>query len=84
MRLDVQFIENDKRFDVSFANYQKVTEYVGGEIYTGDYSVTPKVAEQKMPTKAKIMVEDVTVLAIPYYVTGNTTGGDTVYIAKEG
>jgi hypothetical protein len=83
MILDVQFVENEKKFDISFGNYQTVTEFVGGSPYDGEYEITPKVDGQTMATKNKVMLNDVTILAIPYYVTGNTTGGDTVYIAKE-
>lgn len=94
MRLNVQFVENDKRllvsfneyerdFNVSFDNYQKVTEFVGGSPYEGEYEVTPKVTEQTMATKEKVMLEDVTILAIPYYDVGNTAGGSTVFIGSE-
>ena len=55
----------------------------GGKPYTGDYVVTPKAHEQTvLPTKRKIMADDVTVLEIPYWETSNISG-KTVYIAEE-
>ncbi len=51
--------------------------------YEGDYEVTPKVDAQELNTKHKYMKEDVTVCAIPFFVVGNTSGGNTVYIADE-
>lgn len=51
--------------------------------YEGEYAVTPRVTEQTMATKNKMMTEDVTVKSIPFYNVGNTSGGSTVYIANE-
>lgn len=59
------------------------TVTVGAKPYEGPYEVTPKVEAQTLATAEKLMREDVTVNKIPYYVVGNTSGGDTVYIAKE-
>ena len=61
----------------------KVTEYIGGERYTGDYEVTPKVEKQTMPTKDKILINDMTIEAIPFYNVSNTSGGSTVFIGSE-
>lgn len=51
--------------------------------YEGDYEVTPKVNAQTMPTKGKLMEEDVTVKSIPFFDVSNTSGGSTVYIGNE-
>lgn len=53
------------------------------EEYTGDYNVTPKVTEQVLLTKNKVMVNDLTVKSIPFYNVSNTSGGNTVYIGNE-
>lgn len=53
------------------------------ELYTGEYNVVPKAAEeQKLPCAGKKMKNDVTVQRVPYYETSNDTG-ITVYIASE-
>ena len=53
------------------------------ELYTGEYNVVPKAAEeQRLPCAGKKMKEDVTVQRVPYYETSNDTG-ITVYIASE-
>ena len=53
------------------------------EIYDGEYVVTPKAfVEQTLETKEKLMADDVTVLAIPYYETSNVSG-ITIYIGGE-
>ena len=56
---------------------------VGAKPYEGPYEVTPKVDAQTLATADKVMLEDVTVNKIPYFAVGNTSGGETVYIAKE-
>ena len=56
---------------------------VGYTDYSGEYEVTPKVNEQELKTKDKHMTDNVTVRAIPYFDTGNNSGGRTVYIGNE-
>lgn len=51
--------------------------------YKGDYIVTPTVDGQVLATAQKLMVDDMTIKAIPFYKVSNNTGGSTVYIAKE-
>ena len=57
--------------------------YMGGEPYEGPYDVTPKVTAQTLPTAKKLMRDDVSVRAIPYFDVSNPAGGNTVYIANE-
>lgn len=83
MILKVKFSELSHRFKPKFGEVHKVTEYIGGDPYEGDYVVTPKVVEQTMPTKDKIMGDDVTIKSIPFFNVSNTSGGDTVYIGNE-
>ena len=53
------------------------------ELYTGEYNVVPKAAEeQKLPCAGKKMLKDVDIKAIPFFETANATG-TTVYIAAE-
>lgn len=53
------------------------------DLYDGTYVVTPAAnRDQILPTKNKILLEDVTVLKVPYYETSNISG-NTVYIASE-
>ena len=75
--------ESAEPFEAGFDRVQTVTEYVGGNPYEGEYTVTPKINAQTLPTKEKIMFEDVTIKAIPYYEVSNNNGGSTVFIAKE-
>ena len=82
-RLAVKFSDTDQKFMANFGTIQTVTEYVGGEPYGGDYQITPAVDAQTMPTKGKVMTDDVTVQAIPFFNVSNNSGGSTVYIAKE-
>ena len=51
--------------------------------YEGEYEVTPKVAEQTLPTAQKLLEEDVHIKKIPYFEVSNTSGGNTVYIGNE-
>ena len=82
-RLAVKFSETDKKFKANFSGFQPYTEYIGGEKYTGDYIVTPKVESQVMHTSGKVMEEDVTVKSIPFFNVSNTSGGSTVFIGSE-
>ena len=50
--------------------------------YTGSYDITPEVDEQIMYTRDRHMLDDVTIRAIPYFMTSNVNG-ETVYIASE-
>lgn len=63
----------------------QINNYTGSkvDIYSGEYIVTPKpYDDQILETKEKLMEDDVTVLAIPYYETSNISG-ITVYIGGE-
>lgn len=92
MRLDIVFEENDQRLQADFsendfhipADFGEVhLVHAVGEAYKGDYAVTPKVDEQVMPTKGKYMIDDMIVNPIPIFEVSNSSGGTTVYIAKE-
>lgn len=53
------------------------------ELYTGEYNVVPRAAEeQKLPCAGKKMLKDVDIKAIPFFETSNEAG-TTVYIAAE-
>lgn len=80
---DFNFSEDAKSFNANFGQIQYLTEYVGGEPYDGEYVVTPKVVEQTLPTKDKVLVDDITIKEVPVYRVSNPSGGTTVYIAKE-
>ena len=49
-------------------------------IYDGDYAITPDVDGQTVGTAGKMMRDDLTVEAIPYFDVSNVSGGSTVYI----
>ena len=76
----VRFGHDKKAFDTSFGQIQHLTKYVGGDPYDGEYAITPKVEAQTMPTKQKVMLDDVTVLAIPYAEVTNNANGQTATI----
>ena len=48
--------------------------------YTGEYIVIPRVYEQTLETRQKLMTDDVTVREIPVTRTSNPQGGLTVLI----
>lgn len=59
-------------FDVSVRN--------GGELYNGPYTVDPHFAAQVLPTKEKVLREDITVNPIDVALVSNPAGGNTIYI----
>ena len=52
----------------------------GGERYDGEYEIKPTFEAQILPTKAKVLTDDITVNAIEVSRTTNLSGGKTVYI----
>ena len=62
-----------------------VTRTSAGDVpvYDGPYDAIPKVTAQTLPTANKLMLEDVSVRAIPYFDVSNPAGGNTIYIANE-
>ena len=79
------------RSEIPITGKLKIEDVVFGKIqisgnlsiYNGNYTVTPSVEEQTLKTANKKMLEDVTVKKIPFYETGNLSGGNTVYIGSE-
>ena len=51
-----------------------------GVPYEGEYEVTPRLYEQGLETRNKLMLNDVTVHEIPITMTSNPQGGKTVLI----
>lgn len=80
-RLQTQFELTSNIFPLAFDKFVAVTKDV--ECYDGPYMVTPKVAEQVLPTAKKRMTADVTIAKIPIFDVSNTSGGTTIYIADE-
>lgn len=79
--LPVALTNNTQHLPGKFGQIQTVT--IGATEYQGEYEVTPKVTEQVIPTKDKLLKEDVIVNSIPFFNVSNTSGGNTVYIGNE-
>lgn len=69
-------------FNVSFSEAVYVA-HTGGELYEGEYEVTPKVKAQRLHTANKLMEGDLIVKEIPKYSVTNLAGGETISIASE-
>ena len=78
-----KFDEIVSGFIADFGEISSITQYVGGEKYEGDYIVTPKVTEQTILTKNKVLLEDVSIKEIPFYNVSNSSGGNTVFIGDK-
>jgi hypothetical protein len=74
-----EFHEVDSAFPADFGEMQVVTDYTGA-LYEGDYVVTPQAEGQVLKTAQKLMRDDVTIEAIPFFEVSNNSGGTTVYI----
>ena len=72
--------ESDQRIDPKFQTIQTVTQLVGGDVYSGEYEVTPHIARQVLATKYRVMNDDVTIREIPYSEASNVSGGMTATI----
>ena len=51
--------------------------------YKGDYTVIPDVEAVVLPTRDKLMDDNITVFKIPLWEVSNTSGGSTIYIGGE-
>lgn len=77
-------VENALRQDVKITQDVIIVPlYKDVTLYEGDYEVTPKVREQTLPTADRLLLEDVRIKEIPYFDVSNSSGGSTVYIARE-
>lgn len=62
----------------------EVKDYIGTytpdgiETYEGDYAVIPKVSQQEMETKNKMMKDNVTIGQIPFHEFSNDSGTTAV------
>lgn len=79
---EIELRKQEGVFTSSFGQVQPVTEYIGGEKYEGDYTVTPAMKAQTLPTMNKVLTENVIISPIPFYEVSNPGGGKTVYIAQ--
>ena len=75
-QVEIDASKKDLEFESSYS------VYIEGEIYDGDYEVTPKVDAQSLPTATKVMLQDVQINKIPYFETSNEYG-NTIYIGSE-
>lgn len=80
---EMQLNTGSIQLDAAFADYQQVTLQKEADPYTGDYEVTPAVESQTLPTAQKLMKQDMTIKAIPYFETSNDFDGKTVYIGSK-
>lgn len=54
------------------------------DAYTGEYKVVPQAFRaQTLETANKLLHNNMIISEIPYFETGNDSGGITAYIAKE-
>lgn len=79
----LEFSETNCSFEVDLGEVYRVPNPGQAEYYDGSYIVTPKVEDQVLQTSDKLMSDDVTIKAIPFYSTSNQSGGETIYIGSE-
>lgn len=75
--INTQFIQTECTFNTDFGEVILVKT---DEVYTGDYNVIPRVYEQTLETKDKVMTDNVTVEVIPLSKVINLSNGYTVTI----
>lgn len=84
MRLDAKFVTKNTTFNSFFVSksstFNASFSRASGEKYDGNYEVVPKIQEQKLPTKNKLLTEDMVVKSIPVIKVSNASGGNTVII----
>lgn len=88
MKLKVSFDEIDSALEMRFiqtectfkTNFGEVILVKTDDVYEGDYNVTPRVYQQVLETKDKVMLDDITVEVIPLSKVINPSNGYTVTI----
>ena len=75
--IPIRFVQTECTFNADFGEVILVkTE----EVYEGDYNVIPRVYQQILETKDKLMLDDITVEIMPLAKTINLSNGYTVTI----
>lgn len=88
MKLKVSFNEVDSYISTKFiqtkctfnTNFGEIFQIRTDDKYEGDYNVIPRVYQQTLETKDKLMLNDVTVEIIPLSRVINLSNGYTVTI----
>ena len=88
MRLIVNFDEVDSYIATHFiqtectfkTNFGEIFLVKTDDVYNGDYNIIPRVYQQVLETKDKVMLDDVTVENIPLSRVINLSNGYTVTI----
>ena len=88
MKLKVSFNEVDSYISTKFiqtkctfnTNFGEIFQIRTDDKYEGDYNVIPRVYQQTLETKDKLMLDDVTVEIIPLSKVINLSNGYTVTI----
>ena len=88
MKLRVSFNEVDSYISTKFiqtkctfnTNFGEIFQIRTDDKYEGDYNVIPRVYQQTLETKDKLMLDDVTVEIIPLSRVINLSNGYTVTI----
>lgn len=83
-QVNVKIQDEPKHIHVTLPTKTTIVERIkDADLYDGEYQVVSDVDEiQVLNTKNKIMKDDVTILAIPYWEVSNDTG-TTCVIGKE-
>lgn len=68
---ECEFFSQEQSFETEFLSAQVIN---AGEHYDGEYEIVPLAVEQVLDTADKVMDDDITVGAIPYYEVGNMHG----------
>ena len=71
-------IEEEKNQNIKIENKGDII--YSGEPFLGEYSTTPKIEKQIIPTKNKLLIKDYEVEAIPFYEVDNMYNGKTIII----
>lgn len=73
----INFIQTECTFNTDFGEVILVET---NDVYDGDYNVIPRVYQQTLETRDKVMIDNVTIEIIPLAKTKNLSNGYTVTI----
>ena len=81
--VNASFFDGSEVIAADFGSIEIITDPSEIERFDGPYSIVPKVSDQQFATSAKLMNENLSVLAIPVLSVSNPSGGVTVTIGGE-
>lgn len=89
MIFETTFQSSENQFETTFSALKSIFAAtfgsvvgVAAEVYKGEYVVAPAVEDKLLPTKEKMLKDNITFLGVPKQSVDNPAGGKTITIGE--